>query len=253
MQAAYQSLHHFVLKTDWSDKVLLAAVRTHVLPIIKQRGPIRGWMVNDIGTLKKGTHSVGIARQYCGQLGKQDNCQAVVTLSLAVDHASLLITYRLHLLQPWADDPARRTKAGVPDDVTFQTRPQIALAQTRAAIEAGVPTATVLADAGYRAAPRSTTVSPMSPVSRHQRAYGRQARSPCNPNHGTDVSGQPHWPAATPSTPDAAHPARGHQHHPGRTLCRRPRSPSQSRLQPPHTVTRRIVAGRIAERQAGAH
>ena len=149
VRAAHQSLHHFVAKADWSDEALLAAVRAHVLPIIEQRGPIRGWMIDDTGIPKKGTHSVGVARQYCGQLGKQDNCQVAVTLSLTADHASLPIAHRLYLPQPWAADPARRAAAGVPNDVTFQTKPQIALAQIGAAVAAGVPQAPVLADAGY--------------------------------------------------------------------------------------------------------
>ncbi len=85
----------------------------------------------------------------CGQLGKQDNCQVAVTLSLASDHASLPIAHRLYLPQPWAEDRTRRAQAGVPEDVVFQTKPQIALAQIRAAVAAGVPTAPVLADAGY--------------------------------------------------------------------------------------------------------
>ncbi len=149
VQAAHQSLHHFVAKADWSDDALLAAVRAHVLPIIEQRGPVRGWMIDDTGIPKKGKHSVGVARQYCGQLGKQDNCQVAVTLSLASDHASLPIAHRLYLPQPWADDPARRAVAGVPTDIAFQTKPQIALAQITAALAAGVPKAPVLADAGY--------------------------------------------------------------------------------------------------------
>jgi SRSO17 transposase len=149
VQAAHQSLHHFVAKADWSDDALLSAVRDHVLPIIEQRGRIRGWMIDDTGIPKKGIHSVGVARQYCGQLGKQDSCQVAVTLSLAADHASLPIAHRLYLPQTWANDPARRTRAGVPDDVAFQTKPQIALAQISAAVAAGLPTATVLTDAGY--------------------------------------------------------------------------------------------------------
>ncbi len=149
VQAAHQSLHHFVAKADWSDDALLAAVRNHVLPIIEQHGPIRGWMIDDTGIPKKGVHSVGVARQYCGQLGKQDNCQVAVTLSLAADHASLPIAHRLYLPQPWVDDPIRRARTGVPDKVVFQTKPQIALAHVRAAVQAGVPTAPVLADAGY--------------------------------------------------------------------------------------------------------
>ena len=149
VRAAHQSLHHFVAQADWSDDALLAAVRTQVLPIIEQRGPVRGWMIDDTGMPKKGTHSVGVARQYCGQLGKQDNCQVAVTLSIAADHASLPIAHRLYLPKAWADDPARRTRAGVPDDVTFHTKPELALAQIQAALQAGVAPAPVLADAGY--------------------------------------------------------------------------------------------------------
>lgn len=149
VQAAHQSLHHFVASADWSDNAVLAAVRARVLPVMAQRGAIRGWMVDDTGMPKKGTHSVGVARQYCGQLGKRDNCQVAVTLSLAGDHASLPIAHRLYLPQAWADDPARRIRAGVPDEVAFQTKPQIALDQIRAALQAGVPPAPVLADAGY--------------------------------------------------------------------------------------------------------
>ena len=81
MRAAHQSLHHFVAKSDWSDDAVLAAVRARVLPIIEQRGPIRAFIIDDTGMPKKGKHSVGVARQYCGQRGKQDNsdvrCQRI--------------------------------------------------------------------------------------------------------------------------------------------------------------------------------
>jgi SRSO17 transposase len=149
VQAAHQPLYHFVAKADWSDDAVLAAVRTRVLPLIEQRGAIRGWIIDDTGIPQKGTHSVGVAQHYCCQLGKQDNCQVAVTLSLANDHANLPIAHRLYLPQAWADDPARRARAGVPDAIAFQTKPQIALAQIRAALQAGVPPAPVLADAGY--------------------------------------------------------------------------------------------------------
>ena len=149
VQAAHQSLHHFVAKAEWSDEAVLAAVRGQVLPTIQQRGRVRGWMIDDTGIPKKGMHSVGVARQYCGQLGKQDNCQVAVTLSVASDHASLPIAHRLYLRQAWTDDPERRFRAGVPQAVTFQTKPQIARDQIRAALKAGVPPAPVLADAGY--------------------------------------------------------------------------------------------------------
>jgi SRSO17 transposase len=149
VQAAHQSLHHFVAKADWSDEAVLAAVRTRVLPIIERRGPIRALIIDDTGMPKKGEHSVGVARQYCGQLGKQDNCQVAVSLSAANDHASLPIAYRLYLPHEWADDPDRRAEAGVPDDIVFQTKPQIALDQLRAALAAGIKTEVALADAGY--------------------------------------------------------------------------------------------------------
>jgi SRSO17 transposase len=149
VQAAHQSLHHFVAKSEWSDDAVLAAVRVHALPIIKRRGRIRALIVDDTGIPKKGKHSVGVARQYCGQIGKQDSCQVAVSLSAANDHASLPIAYRLYLPHEWADDPDRRAQAGVPDGVIFQTKPQIALDQLRAALEAGIEAEVALLDAGY--------------------------------------------------------------------------------------------------------
>jgi SRSO17 transposase len=149
VQAAHQSMHHFVAKSDWSDDAVLAAVRARVLPVIAQRGPIRALIIDDTGIPKKGRHSVGVARQYCGQLGKQDNCQVAVSLSAANDHASLPVAYRLYLPHEWCDDPARRAQAGIPDEIVFQTKPQIALDQLRDAATAGIDAACVLADAGY--------------------------------------------------------------------------------------------------------
>ena len=149
VQAAHQSLHHFVAKADWSDDALLAVVRAEVLPAIEQCGPIRAWIIDDTSFPKKGRHSVGVARQYCGQRGKQNNCQIAVTLSVASTHASLPIACRLYLPQVWAKDPERRAKAGVPDQVVFQTKPEIALEHIRSALAAGVSPGMVLADAGY--------------------------------------------------------------------------------------------------------
>ena len=149
VQATHQSLHHLVAKSDWSDDAVLRAVRDQVLPVIVRHGPIRALIIDDTGMPKKGKHSVGVARQYCGQLGKQDNCQVAVSLSVANDHASLPVAYRLYLPREWADDPDRRAQAGVPDDVVFQTKPQIALDQLRGALAAGIAAEVVLADAGY--------------------------------------------------------------------------------------------------------
>jgi SRSO17 transposase len=147
--AQHQSLLHFVGQAPWSDAAVLTKVRDLVLPAIERAGPIEAWIIDDTGFPKKGRHSVGVARQYCGQLGKQDNCQVAVTLSLANRTASLPVAYRLYLPQEWADDPARRQKAGVPEAITFQTKPAIALDQIRAAAEAGLPRGVILMDAGY--------------------------------------------------------------------------------------------------------
>ena len=147
--AAHQSLHHFVAKAAWDDDALLAAVRAHALPAMLERGPIGAWLVDDTGLPKKGKLSVGVARQYCGQLGKRDNCQVAVTLSVATEHASLPIAYRLYLPEAWAGDPARRATAGVPEEVAFATKPAIALGQIRQALADGVPPGVVVTDAGY--------------------------------------------------------------------------------------------------------
>ena len=149
VRAAHRSLHHLVAKAAWPDEAVLDVVRERVLPAIERHGPIRSWIVDDTGFPKRGRHSVGVARQYCGQLGKRDTRQVAVTLAVANDHASLPIAYRLYLPGPWALDPERRAKAGIPEEIAFRTKPQIALAQIRRAVEQGVPTGVVLADAGY--------------------------------------------------------------------------------------------------------
>jgi SRSO17 transposase len=149
--AQHQSLLHFVGNAPWSDERVLARVRELVLPSIERQGPIEAWIIDDTGFPKKGRHSVGVARQYCGQLGKQDNCQVAVTLSVANHAASLPVAWRLYLPQEWASDPARRAKAGVPPAVGFQTKPEIALEQIRATLAAGIPKGVVVMDAGYGA------------------------------------------------------------------------------------------------------
>ena len=149
--AQHQSLLHFVGNAPWSDERVLGTVRDLVLPALERNGSIEAWIIDDTGFPKKGRHSVGVARQYCGQLGKQDNCQVAVTLSVANHAASLPVAYRLYLPQEWTDDPVRRDKAGVPATIGFATKPEIALAQIRGALAAGLPRGVVLMDAGYGA------------------------------------------------------------------------------------------------------
>jgi SRSO17 transposase len=147
--AQHQSLLHFVGQASWSDEAVLGKVREMVLPAIEAHGPIEAWIIDDTGFPKKGRHSVGVTRQYCGELGKQDNCQVAVSLSLANSHASLPVAWRLYLPQDWAEDAARRHKVGVPEEIGFKTKPQIALEQIRFALESGLPRGVLLLDAGY--------------------------------------------------------------------------------------------------------
>ena len=147
--AQHQSLLHFVNQGTWSDDAMLAKVRELVLPEIERHGGIEAWVIDDTGFPKHGKHSVGVSHQYCGQSGKQDNCQVAVSLSLANRHASLPVAYRLYLPKSWADDKARRTKAGVPDGISFLTKPKIALDQLAWACAAGLPRGVVLMDAAY--------------------------------------------------------------------------------------------------------
>ena len=147
--AQHQSLLHFVGVAPWSDEKVLAKVCEMVLPAIEKRGPIEAWIIDDTAFPKQGTHSVGVHHQYCGQLGKQANCQVAVSLSIANHCASLPVAYRLYLPKDWAADGARRDKAGVPLDIGFKTKPEIALEQIRWACEAGLPRGVVLMDAAY--------------------------------------------------------------------------------------------------------
>ena len=112
--AQHQSMLHFVGQGDWSDAAVLSQVRARVVPAISAHGAVTAWIVDDTGFPKKGKHSVGVARQYCGQIGKQDNCQVALSLSIANAHASLPVAYRMYLPEAWTDDTERREKAGYP-------------------------------------------------------------------------------------------------------------------------------------------
>ena len=149
VQPMRQSLHHLVAKAPWSEVAMLEQVLEQVLPVMRKQGPVVAWVVDDTGFPKKGTHSVGVARQYCGQVGKQDNCRVAVSLSVATWSSSLPIAYRLYLPKEWSEDAGRREKTEVPEEVRFQTKPEIALDQIRAALAAKVDPGVVLADAAY--------------------------------------------------------------------------------------------------------
>src|SRR6201986_3022729 len=145
----HQSLLHFVANAAWSDQDVLTKVREMVLPAIEKSGPIEAWIIDDTSFPKQGKHSVGVHHQYCGQLGKQANCQVAVSLSIANHAASLPVAYRLYLPEAWTKDRARRKKAGVPKEIEFETKLQIALDQIRWACESGLPRGVALMDAAY--------------------------------------------------------------------------------------------------------
>src|SRR5260370_4402365 len=149
VRARHQSMHHFVADAAWDAGALLRVAREWVLGPMVGQGPVAAWIVDDTGFPKKGQHSVGVARQYCGVLGKQDNCQVAVSVSVANEAVSLPVAYQLYLPESWANNRKRRRAAGGPEHIPFQPEWQIALAQIQTLQAEGVPAAPVLADAGY--------------------------------------------------------------------------------------------------------
>ena len=149
VRARHQSMHHFVANARWDDREVLRAVRDYVLGALERHAPVGAWVIDDSGMPKKGQHSVGVARQYCGQLGKQENCQVVVTVSLVNTVMSVPAAYRLYLPEPWTKDRRRCREAGVPDDVGFHKKWEIALQAVDELIADDLPRAPVVTDAGY--------------------------------------------------------------------------------------------------------
>ena len=152
VRSEHQRLHHFVADAPWSDQAVLDMVRSYVLERISRRaGSPEALIIDDTGFPKKGKHSVGVARQYCGQLGKQDNCQVAVSVSLANERFSLPVRYQLYLPQSWADDADRRKAAKVPEALEFVTKPMLALQLLENLAEVESLPELVIADAGYGA------------------------------------------------------------------------------------------------------
>ena len=147
--ARHQSMHHFVASAPWEAAAVLRVARDWVLAPMARHGPVAAWIVDDTAFPKKGQHSVGVARQYCGVLGKPENCQVAVSVSAANDAVSVPVAYELYLPETWAHDRTRRRRAGVPPAVTFRTKWQMALAHILALQAEGLPPAPVGADAAY--------------------------------------------------------------------------------------------------------
>jgi SRSO17 transposase len=149
VRARHQSMHHFVANAPWQDAPVLKVARDWVLEQMERHGAVAAWVVDDTGIPKKGRHSVGVARQYCGALGKQDNCQVAVSVTLANEAVSVPAGYRLYLPESWTDDRLRRREAGIPRAIRFSTKWEMALEEIAALQDEGLPPAPVVADAGY--------------------------------------------------------------------------------------------------------
>jgi SRSO17 transposase len=149
VDAAHQSLLHFVSTSDWDDRAVRRVCAKHAMDAMSTRAPITSWIIDDTGFLKQGKHSVGVQRQYTGSAGKIANCQIGVSLTVSNGLEHLPIDFELYLPEEWANDPARRREAQIPDSVQFKTKVDLALDAIDRAVEDKVPGDIVLADAAY--------------------------------------------------------------------------------------------------------
>lgn len=149
VKAEHQSLQQFIADSNWRDASVLTAARQYALPAMTAHGGVEASIVDDTGLPKQGKHSVGVARQYCGEVGKVTNCQVAVSLSVVNQWSSLPIAFDLYLPKTWASDKQRREKAGVPDQIEFRTKSQIAIRQIDNALKAGVDLGVICADAAF--------------------------------------------------------------------------------------------------------
>jgi len=147
--AEHQRLLHFLAEAKWDDHAVRLDAAKLALGAITAREQVEAWIVDDTGFLKQGTHSVGVQRQYTGSAGKITNCQVGVCLALATRTEQLPVDFELYLPTSWSDDPKRRKEGRIPDQVKFQSKPELALQMIRRAVDADLARGVVLADAGY--------------------------------------------------------------------------------------------------------
>lgn len=141
-----QRLQQFMADSPWEESQLWRVIRREIVPHFE---PIEAWIVDETGWLKQGKHSVGVAHQYCGAVGKQANCQVSVELVVSDGFVAAPIGGRLYLPQSWLEDPKRCAKAGVPAEVSFATKSEIALTLIEQALADQVLPAPVLGDSVY--------------------------------------------------------------------------------------------------------
>lgn len=142
-----QQLHHFVSASPWDTAPLEAVLVEKAQALVGS--PRAVLIIDDTALVKQGKHSAGVARQYCGELGKRANCQVLVSLTLSRGEVPLPVALKLFLPEAWAENPGRREHAGVPEEIVFRTKWQIALGELDRVRSQGAQFGCVLADAGY--------------------------------------------------------------------------------------------------------
>lgn len=141
-----QRLQQFITDSPWEEAGVWRAIRQEV---VERLEPVQAWIVDETGWLKQGAHSVGVAHQYCGAAGKKANCQVSVQVAVTDGLVAAPVAARLYLPESWIQDRKRCRQVGVPEEVSFATKPQIALELMAGALADGVPAAPVLGDFVY--------------------------------------------------------------------------------------------------------
>lgn len=145
----HDKLLHFLARSVWDDRAVRLEAARYAIEEVQKREPVTTWIVDDTGFLKQGTHSVGVQRQYTGSAGKVANCQIGVSLAVATSSEQIPVDFELYLPESWTEDRARRDEARIPDEVSFKTKPQLALEIIERALHAGIPGDILLADSAY--------------------------------------------------------------------------------------------------------
>ena len=141
-----QALQQFVNQSPWPSQEVRASLARKVEG---EFVPEAYWLIDEVSFPKQGKHSVGVARQYCGTLGKTANCQVAVTLDLGTEESSTPLDWALYLPEQWINDPIRRKAAGVPEEITFKTKPELALDLIDEVKRWGLQGRLVLTDSAY--------------------------------------------------------------------------------------------------------
>lgn len=146
---AHDKMLHFLARSAWDDRAVRLEGARYAIEALSQREPITAWIIDDTGFPKQGKHSVGVQRQYTGTAGKVTNCQIGVSLAVATRTEHVPLDFELYLPRCWADNPARRIEARIPDDVTFKSNIDLALGMIARAASAEIPGEIILADAAF--------------------------------------------------------------------------------------------------------